>query len=390
MNADLLIFDLDGTLIDSKRDLADSVNATRAWKRAPGARRCDGRFLCRQRRAGVDSPRVSRMRPEAELPGCSAIFWITIASTCWMRPRSIRACARRWTGYMRPDVAMAVLTNKPVRFSMRLLEGLGLEMHFFRVYGGNSFEEKKPHPRGIDLLVEESGADRSRTVMVGDSAVDVRTARNACVQACGVSWGFQPETFADAPPGFRDRRYARACYKVHRFSSVTGAPPPGLLPRARRICVSHGRTGIRYPQNSDERSRPIHSTRRIHRCRRIWCRRNGSDSRSAFHPGSIRGAFEHFLEQFHSAHAIRECRIFHWRSRIRHARIKPPEHLLVRIVVAFAVAAGKIGERRGARGPAATDLSGSTDSGGCDGRSTIRPAAPGSRRRRIWSRRFPD
>jgi phosphoglycolate phosphatase len=98
-------------------------------------------------------------------------------------------------------VPLAVLTNKPVRFSVHLIEGLGLDMHFFRVYGG-SFEEKKPHPMGINLLVEESGADRGRTVMVGDSAVDVLTARNAEVKACGVSWGFQPETFADAPPDF--------------------------------------------------------------------------------------------------------------------------------------------------------------------------------------------
>jgi phosphoglycolate phosphatase len=74
--------------------------------------------------------------------------------------------------------------------------------HFFQIYGGNSFEEKKPHPIGIERLVAESGADRERTVMVGDSAVDVLTARAASVKACGVPWGFQPETFATAPPDF--------------------------------------------------------------------------------------------------------------------------------------------------------------------------------------------
>jgi len=95
---------------------------------------------------------------------------------------------------------MAVLTNKPVRFSIRLIEGLDLETHFFRVYGGNSFEEKKPHPLGIRLLMEESGASPAETMMVGDSAVDILTARNAGVRACGVSWGFQPETFANAAP----------------------------------------------------------------------------------------------------------------------------------------------------------------------------------------------
>ena len=75
-------------------------------------------------------------------------------------------------------------------------------MHFFRIYGGNSFEEKKPNPRGIQMLIAESAAAPERTIMVGDSAVDVRTARNAHVQSCGVSWGFQPETFAGAPPDF--------------------------------------------------------------------------------------------------------------------------------------------------------------------------------------------
>jgi phosphoglycolate phosphatase len=99
-------------------------------------------------------------------------------------------------------VPLAILTNKPVRFSERLIERLDLSGHFFRVYGGNSFEEKKPHPMGLEKLLEESGAARDRSVMVGDSAVDVRTARNARTQACGVAWGFQPATFADAPPDY--------------------------------------------------------------------------------------------------------------------------------------------------------------------------------------------
>jgi len=95
---------------------------------------------------------------------------------------------------------MAVLTNKPVRFSRSLVEGLGLAGHFFQVYGGNSFEQKKPDPIGIERLLSESGATRERTIMVGDSGVDVQTARNAQVQACGVSYGFQPESFAEFPP----------------------------------------------------------------------------------------------------------------------------------------------------------------------------------------------
>jgi phosphoglycolate phosphatase len=200
-NADLLIFDLDGTLVDSQRDLADSVNATRTWmgleplplatvnsyvgdgaptlirRVLPGAGEED---LARALRYFLEYYREHMLDSTALYPG-------------------VREGLDR---LHEAGVPLAVLTNKPVRFSVQLVEGLGLEMHFFRIYGGNSFEEKKPHPRGIDALVAESGAARGRTVMVGDSATDIRTARNAQVQACGVTWGFQPETFVDAPPDF--------------------------------------------------------------------------------------------------------------------------------------------------------------------------------------------
>src|SRR5438270_506052 len=95
---------------------------------------------------------------------------------------------------------MAVLTNKPVRMSRAIVEGLGVGGHFLRVYGGNSFEMKKPHPVGIETLMVECDSDRGRTMMVGDSGVDIRTARNAQVKACGVTYGFQPETLAAEPP----------------------------------------------------------------------------------------------------------------------------------------------------------------------------------------------
>ena len=95
---------------------------------------------------------------------------------------------------------MAVLTNKPVRFSQGLIEGLGLERHFFRVYGGNSFEHKKPHPIGVQRLLEETGTLSEDAMIIGDSAVDVQTARNAGIRACGVTYGFQPEGFQSDPP----------------------------------------------------------------------------------------------------------------------------------------------------------------------------------------------
>jgi phosphoglycolate phosphatase len=88
----------------------------------------------------------------------------------------------------------------PVRFSQGIIDGLGLSSRFSRVYGGNSFERKKPDPSGLNLLMAEHQTAKDRTLMVGDSSVDVETARNAEVRSCGVTYGLQPETFTQSPP----------------------------------------------------------------------------------------------------------------------------------------------------------------------------------------------
>lgn len=199
--ADLLIFDLDGTLIDSKRDLADSVNAMRKWMGLPPL--TDDIVSSY---VGSGAPvLIRRALPEAsEADLARALrYFLDYYREHMLDATTVYPGVREALDRLHAaSVPMAVLTNKPVRFSVELLGGLGLGSHFFRVYGGNSFEQKKPHPVGIDLLVAEAGAERERTVMVGDSDVDIRTARNARVRACGVTWGFQPETFAETPPDF--------------------------------------------------------------------------------------------------------------------------------------------------------------------------------------------
>jgi phosphoglycolate phosphatase len=95
---------------------------------------------------------------------------------------------------------MAVLTNKPVRFSKAILEGLNLLPFFRYVYGGNSFETKKPDPEGMNVLLRDLGIGASEAMVVGDSDVDVRTARNAGAWACGVTYGFGLASLRDNPP----------------------------------------------------------------------------------------------------------------------------------------------------------------------------------------------
>jgi phosphoglycolate phosphatase len=98
------------------------------------------------------------------------------------------------------DCRFAVLTNKPVRFSREILDGLGIYQRFDAVYGGNSFERKKPDPIGILRILADTGGTADRAWMIGDSAVDVRTGRNAGVATCGVRWGYATDSFAEAPP----------------------------------------------------------------------------------------------------------------------------------------------------------------------------------------------
>jgi phosphoglycolate phosphatase len=99
-----------------------------------------------------------------------------------------------------PSRIMAVLTNKPVRPARGICEGLGLADYFLHIYGGDSFPLKKPDPLGLRSLMEETGARPEETVMVGDSRVDVETARNAGAWSLGCTFGFGPHTLVDTPP----------------------------------------------------------------------------------------------------------------------------------------------------------------------------------------------
>jgi phosphoglycolate phosphatase len=196
----LLIFDLDGTLIDSRLDLAASVNAARADM---GLEPIENDVVYSY--VGDGAPElIRRALGAAGTPGNvqrALDFFIAYYRDHKLDHTVLYPGVRETLDrLLESRVAMAVLTNKPVRMSQSIVEALGLAQHFRRVYGGNSFDYKKPHPIGVETLIAECQADRERTMMVGDSGVDVQTARNARVIACGVSWGFQPETFAAYPP----------------------------------------------------------------------------------------------------------------------------------------------------------------------------------------------
>lgn len=199
----LLIFDLDGTLIDSQVDLVQSVNATLHYMGLPAiSPELVAAYVGNG--APVLMRRVLGPAVTAEQVARALDFFIRYYAQHCLDHTALYTGVRDTLDRLRADRAMqmAVLTNKPVRISNHIIGGLGCAGHFFRVYGGNSFDRKKPDPIGIETLLTESGAARHTAVMVGDSAVDIRTARNANIRACGVTYGLQPETFAQEPPDF--------------------------------------------------------------------------------------------------------------------------------------------------------------------------------------------
>ncbi len=196
----LLIFDLDGTLIDSRLDLANAVNATRVHMgMTPLSNERVYSYV------GNGAPVLIR-RALGEQASEAAVeegleFFLQYYAQHELDHTTLYPGVKDSLERLGSSgVRMAVLTNKPVRMSRAIVKGLGVGDHFFQVYGGNSFEFKKPNPIGVDRLIQEAGADRATTLMVGDSSVDVHTARNAGIRCCGVTYGFQPETLADPAP----------------------------------------------------------------------------------------------------------------------------------------------------------------------------------------------
>lgn len=200
----LLIFDLDGTLVDSRIDLANSVNAMlRHYGRPELPAEIIGSYI------GNGAPMLVRRSlgdPDDEAYVQEALLYFMAyyrehkLDTTYVYAGIKEALETIRNGGNGNAPRMAVLSNKPVGPSRGIVDALGLGSYFFQVYGGNSFHTKKPDPAGVQALLEESGARPAETVIVGDSDVDIITARNAGAFSVGVTYGLAPHTLEDAPP----------------------------------------------------------------------------------------------------------------------------------------------------------------------------------------------
>jgi phosphoglycolate phosphatase len=196
----LLVFDLDGTLVDSTRDLAAATNAA-LQRVAPGQPALPvqtvlgfvgngARVLIEKtlQHAGVDRP------ADDVLPVFLECYDRCLLDTTRPYP-GIPEALGALEGY-----PLAVLTNKPGPLARKLLEGLGLAARFARIWGPGDVPERKPSPTGLQRLIEELGATPETAWMIGDSPVDVRTARAAGVRIAGVTWGLAPDDLVREQP----------------------------------------------------------------------------------------------------------------------------------------------------------------------------------------------
>lgn len=223
----LVVFDLDGTLVDSSRDLATGINAALA-RVAPGTSPLPesvvrafigsgARNLVARSVAAAGIPRT----PDEVLPVFLEEYGRVLLETTRPYPG-----VEETLDALR-DRALAVLTNKPGDMSRALLEGLGMAHRFFRVVGGDDGAARKPDPAALRELMREAVALPEETVHVGDSAIDVQTGRAAGALTVGVTYGFDRESFRTDPPDVLLQRME----DLPRLISVREALAEGQAPR---------------------------------------------------------------------------------------------------------------------------------------------------------------
>jgi phosphoglycolate phosphatase len=194
----LLVFDLDGTLVDSKQDLASSVNAMRGQMGlAPLSLDLiatyvgNGVTMLVRRSLGGQATTESMEKGSAFF---LQYYHDHMLDHTAPYPGVVEALEKL------SACKLAVLTNKPVHFSREMLTRLGIASRFSYIYGGNSFPQKKPDPTGLNKLMEDLQVSARETLMVGDSDTDVLTGRNAGVWTCGVTYGFGARTLGFVTP----------------------------------------------------------------------------------------------------------------------------------------------------------------------------------------------
>jgi phosphoglycolate phosphatase len=226
----LLVFDLDGTLIDSRIDLCNSVNATLAHLGKPQLPEAvissyigDGVSLLVRRALGDLEGDIH----DEEYVTEALTFFLDYYRAhkldyTYVYPGVLKSLEAIHTHD--PETLMAILTNKPVNPSRDICDHFDLSRFFFQNYGGNSFHTKKPDPHGLLALIAEASTiagqaiTAAETIMIGDTDVDILTARNSGARSIGCTFGLKPHSLSDVPPD-------HLAYSPADWLPLLGIPP---------------------------------------------------------------------------------------------------------------------------------------------------------------------
>jgi phosphoglycolate phosphatase len=203
MKRPIVVFDLDGTLIDTAPDLLDSLNHTLAAGDLPAVDEAGfKRFVGQGGRVMIERAFAERQKalPEAERDRLLEIFLDhygqNIPGKSRPYPGVLEAIARfEDAGYI-----VAVCTNKYEANSLSLIEALGLTKHFAAVAGQDTFPYRKPDPRHLTETIALAGGDAGRALMVGDSKTDIDTAKAAGIPVVAVDFGYTDRHVAEFEP----------------------------------------------------------------------------------------------------------------------------------------------------------------------------------------------
>jgi phosphoglycolate phosphatase len=217
-----VVFDLDGTLVDSRADLAAAVNHVLAELGLPVIPLAtveryvgEGARVLVERALGAERATLVPRGLELFMDYYGAHLLDATRPYPGV-PEALAALADR-------GVVLSVLTNKPAVMSRAIVEGLGLGARFRAVLGGDSLPVRKPDPAGLDRLRQRTGTARERMLLVGDSPVDLRTAHAGRVAFCGVAWGLAPEALRAAGAERMIERPAELVPLVERGQAVSSS-----------------------------------------------------------------------------------------------------------------------------------------------------------------------
>lgn len=193
MTAPIVVFDLDGTLVDTAPDLLDSLNHCLQSAGEPAVNLGDvRRFVGSGSRAMIARAFATRGKtlPDSDLDSLQALFLEHYEAGIPGRSRPFPGVLEALDRLRRADFKAAVCTNKHERPARRLLEGLDIAGHFEAISGGDTFTYRKPDPRHLLDTIAQAGSAPGLAVMVGDSRADIDAAKAAGIPVVAVDFGY--------------------------------------------------------------------------------------------------------------------------------------------------------------------------------------------------------